>query len=139
MLRLTLSRRALRRPLLCPFPTGGTFDAVSAGLLATGGQALAKRGARGTGRARSRELPQTLSCAPLLQPIPPFRREALPSFAALEQISAFRPLRVLPAAIPALPSITGVAVDVAVPARVDVAAAALADEALPVRRVPAQR
>ena len=100
---------------------------------------LAKGGARGTGGACSREASQSLASPTLLQPVTCLRREALASFAALEKIPSLGLGDVLPAPVEALPSVAGVAVDVAVPPRVDVAAPALADEALPVRRVPAQR
>src|SRR5689334_4505775 len=57
----------------------------------------------------------------------------------LEQIARLRPPHILPTAVETLPAFAGVTIDIAVSPRIDVAAPALADEALPVGGVPAER
>jgi hypothetical protein len=112
LLRLTLAGRAL----LHPFSTSAVGE-VSADLSVTGGQSLAKSGPRRSGCTRSCKCSKRLTAPTLLQPLTSFRREALASFAALEKLSCVRPCHILPATIETLPSVTGVAIDVAVPAR----------------------
>ena len=112
---------------------GCPVDAIPAGRFAAGAQPLAQGGARGTGGTCSGEPSKSLASAALLQPLSSFRREAFASLAALEKILPFRLGYVLPAPVEALPSVAGIAIDVAVTACVDIAAPTLANEALPVR------
>ena len=71
-LALLRCRTLLRRlALLCPLPNGTAIGDIPPSLL-TAAQALAKRGARRTGRTGAGEASKRLATAPLLEPLARF-------------------------------------------------------------------
>lgn len=133
-----MSRGALCAPLLRPAAVNTIFGAVPYGLFAAA-QALAERCTRRARRAGAGHPSQRVAPTTLLQSLATLGREIAKSLAILKKLTPLGTRHVMPAAVEGLPAAAGVAIDVAVPARVDVAASAFANEALTHRFVPAER